>query len=37
MMIVAGGRLVFLPPDPVLIGPRVYAPERNFAENVLML
>ena len=29
--------LVFLAPEPILIGPRVYAPERNFSENVLML
>ena len=24
-------------PDPVLLGPRAYAPERNFAENALVL
>lgn len=29
--------LVFLLPDPILIGPRAYAPERNFSENVLMM
>lgn len=37
LMIVAEDVCVFLLPDPVLLGPRAYAPERNFAENVLML
>ena len=37
LMIVAEDACVFLLPDPVLLGPRAYAPERNFAENVLML
>lgn len=35
--IVVEDALVFLLPDPILIGPRAYAPERNFAENALML
>lgn len=35
--IVLEDAFVFLPPDPILIGPRAYAPERNFSENVLMM
>ena len=37
LMIVAEDVCVFLLPDPVLLGPRAYAPERNFAENALVL
>lgn len=37
LSVVLEDALVFLLPDPILIGPRAYAPERNFAENALML
>lgn len=37
LSIVIEDALVFLLPDPILFGPRAYAPERNFAENALML
>lgn len=35
--IVLEDALVFLSPEPILVGPRAYAPERNFSENALML
>lgn len=37
LCVVLEDALVFLMPDPVFLGPRAYAPERNFSENVLML
>lgn len=37
VLIVAEDACVFLLPDPIMFGPRAYAPERNFTENVLML
>ena len=37
LSVVVEDALVFLLPDPIFIGPRAYAPERNFAENALML
>ncbi|OUO87997.1 helix-turn-helix transcriptional regulator [Gordonibacter sp. An230] len=37
LCVVLEDALVFLVPEPVFIGPRAYAPERNFSENVLML
>ena len=37
VLIVVEDACVFLLPDPIMFGPRAYAPERNFTENVLML
>ena len=37
LSVVVEDALVFLLPDPIFIGPRAYAPERNFAENALVL
>lgn len=37
LMVVLEDALVFLLPDPILFGPRAYAPERNFSENILMM
>lgn len=37
LSVVLEDALVFLLPDPIMFGPRAYAPERNFAENALMM
>lgn len=35
--VVVEDALVFLPPEPLLLGLRAFAPERNISENVLLL
>lgn len=37
ILVVLEDAFVFLVPEPILFGARMYAPERNFSENVLML